>query len=958
MNCSARIVVWGRPWPRLFVALLVAVGLTIGQPAAGQAQEPAPAAPQTVDFSRDIAPLLARNCVACHNAKKPEGGLNLESHAGLMAGGDSGAALDTAAPQDSYLLARVTDESDPMPPIDNAVGAKPLTAEQVELLQRWIAAGAANSQTLAPSDLAWQAIPSQLAPIYALATTPDGSYLAAGRGNTAQMIYLGAAAAASEPSGAATGPAPSAPLIDGGLQLPDGTALAASHLDLVQSLAVSPDSQWLASGGYRSVKLWQRQTTATTRLAGLPSESRLLAASPSGQHLAVATHASQLEVIDIGSGQAHRFLTAHAAPITALHWLSDQQLLSADASGGLVQVDVPQLRSHVWQLESPRQLVQLVSSPQRVYALDDQGHVVRLAGVWPSWLSESATGQTMTAEPYPLTTRATAIAFTAAPTPTLLVALSDQGLVRLAADGPVDQSPAGPPTPLPAAPVRIDISPDGQTLLAVAANGQVQLCNLTNGEVQATLDRDYEGSHRLAARQRDTRRQTGLLESLAAQLPALQKASQAEIEAQQKVQMARDEAAKAVAEKAAARTAAQGAVSETEQALAAAQQRVTELTAELEAKRKAAQESQSAQETAEAELAKRDQALASASDGVRRAAERITELEQRTATEQSHLDEMQSEVQRLEAAAQAPPATAATFVAQGQLAAVAGEDHQVRLYQVASGAPHATLRGTANPLVGVYAASPNHLHGLTRDGQLQVWDLALPWQLRHTLGSPQASPFSDRITALDFSPDGKLLAVGSGPPSRYGEVQLVDVATASVLRNLGEVHSDSVLCLRFSPDGRLLASGGADKLCRLWNVASGSALRSFEGHTHHVLGVAWQDNGQELATAGADLSVKIWKVDSGEQVRTISGFGHEVTAVQYIGDSPRLVGVSADGGAKILNSQDGKTLHNLSGASDALYAVSVSADGQLIMAGGQAGKIWSWNAEDGKLRDTIELNSQ
>ncbi|MEZ6078575.1 MAG: hypothetical protein R3C56_23750 [Pirellulaceae bacterium] len=71
----------------------------------------------------------------------------------------------------------------------------------------------------------------------------------------------------------------------------------------------------------------------------------------------------------------------------------------------------------------------------------------------------------------------------------------------------------------------------------------------------------------------------------------------------------------------------------------------------------------------------------------------------------------------------------------------------------------------------------------------------------------------------------------------------------AIARDLGEVHSDTVLSLQFSPDGRMLASGGADKLCRLWHVATGEAVRGFEGHTHHVLGIAWQDNGQRLATA-------------------------------------------------------------------------------------------------------------
>ena len=44
-----------------------------------------------------------------------------------------------------------------------------------------------------------------------------------------------------------------------------------------------------------------------------------------------------------------------------------------------------------------------------------------------------------------------------------------------------------------------------------------------------------------------------------------------------------------------------------------------------------------------------------------------------------------------------------------------------------------------------------------------MWDLASEWKLERTIGSVDAgSVFADRVTSLDFSPDGKTLAVGSG----------------------------------------------------------------------------------------------------------------------------------------------------------------------------------------------------
>jgi hypothetical protein len=91
-----------------------------------------------VDFQSQIAPLLIRSCVACHNASDPAGGLNLTRRDKALAGGESGRAAivpgDTAA---SHLLERLT--AGEMPP--EGKGAR-LSAEQIALVGRWISAGA------------------------------------------------------------------------------------------------------------------------------------------------------------------------------------------------------------------------------------------------------------------------------------------------------------------------------------------------------------------------------------------------------------------------------------------------------------------------------------------------------------------------------------------------------------------------------------------------------------------------------------------------------------------------------------------------------------------------------------------------------------------------------------------------------------------------------------------------
>lgn len=131
---------------RLVVFAYLFIGLLIARPAL-RADE--------ILFARDIQPILAKHCFACHGPDKQEADLRLDTSAGASAAVSSG---DVAT---STLFERITttDESERMPP-----ESKPLSQREVDLLKQWIENGAAYDNHWAYRPIQAPAVPETLVP--------------------------------------------------------------------------------------------------------------------------------------------------------------------------------------------------------------------------------------------------------------------------------------------------------------------------------------------------------------------------------------------------------------------------------------------------------------------------------------------------------------------------------------------------------------------------------------------------------------------------------------------------------------------------------------------------------------------------------------------------------------------------------------------------------------------------
>jgi mono/diheme cytochrome c family protein len=92
-----------------------------------------------VDYQKDVKPILAQKCYSCHGARKAKGRLRVDSIDAMLKGGDSGPAIVAGKSKDSPLIQSLTGDGDikRMPP-----KGRGLPKEQIELLKKWVDAGA------------------------------------------------------------------------------------------------------------------------------------------------------------------------------------------------------------------------------------------------------------------------------------------------------------------------------------------------------------------------------------------------------------------------------------------------------------------------------------------------------------------------------------------------------------------------------------------------------------------------------------------------------------------------------------------------------------------------------------------------------------------------------------------------------------------------------------------------
>ncbi len=197
--------------------------------------------------------------------------------------------------------------------------------------------------------------------------------------------------------------------------------------------------------------------------------------------------------------------------------------------------------------------------------------------------------------------------------------------------------------------------------------------------------------------------------------------------------------------------------------------------------------------------------------------------------------------------------------------------------------------------------------------------------------------------------DGSRSSMTSGllptPPAEEKPVPLLARATLTG-------HSRQVSAVAFSPDGKIVVTGSDDTTVRCWDAATGEETKKLEGHEAKILALTFRDAGKVLVSVGLDGVIRQWDTTEWKEQ---GGLKHVGGAIHRGAFGSGLLAVDGSNSQSVelwdLSKETDKPRQKLQPKNHAtIMGLAFTRDGKTLATGDTGGQICLWDAAGGTER--------
>lgn len=205
-------------------------------------------------------------------------------------------------------------------------------------------------------------------------------------------------------------------------------------------------------------------------------------------------------------------------------------------------------------------------------------------------------------------------------------------------------------------------------------------------------------------------------------------------------------------------------------------------------------------------------------------------------------------------------------------------------------------------------------------------------------GKPKLKGHIRSVNSLEYIDVGSLLLSGSNDHN----IKIWDVESGSLIRTFSE-HITVTRDAKFTPDGKSVISAEDDYLIYWRNAVSGQIGRlPMYDHSGSVLTVDMSTDMQIIVSGSSDKTVKIWDSESAELIKMLDDNDCKVNAISYHPSGNYLASCGSNSLIYIWDLSTSKKIRTLEGHNGTINIVKFSKDGNTIISGGADVKVFIW----------------